>query len=774
MSSPASKAVTFTADGITPPKPSSERNLSKEKKGYAYYDRIIPYKKPLEERSAEYASLYPTSSSLSDKVSTLFSSESKADRLVRRKLTHYRGVLSSELKIVERSLQHYTERVSSLAAGFSSQEAQLKRWGLQYALPAFNEQKWVRTTRNNLLRDASHQIKRVLETRLAEVEFFVKALAEDRGKKHSHVHNLDDQFFLYPGELLGRDAEYVRLRYRVGMIDKMCSVAHNKLQLYLPDLNSKASAERKVLLQTILESYASMLSSEPSADTLGSMSWPQYCEWLMLRQRTEASILLEFGSFVEDEREREGRLFCRWCAILRSEDAAEEQEEERTKVAADINSTENEGLALLDAIGVDEEYLSPRKTLSKSSSPAPSAGRTSPATDPISPEDVDFASPQYQLKCMSHVKCIRGFIRYFAINVLSTAYSVPGPQQSQLLALTDTLVHRRISSTVYRLYDYIDAKWLYQCQVCRGIDPRKFGVPDSYLSIPSSLLSENRTIDVTRIESEVSSCLDHVVSCVEMSCAAMRARSVSTSSTNRATPRTHKPSAAMVFLPACEALQSQAKKLAQRCENISLVTAIDASHEPHLLFYGRAARLLSTITLAMSPKEVFFVVMQAMTLLQVCATDISSANNNGKREVLGADLMFPLLVMTLAHANVPNIHFILEYLHHFSDIDSYGEIAYYVTSIEAAVEFIDQLDARDPRRNSASLTPRDSVTRPDSGRRSPNAKSAGCSTSMAKTCHFGCSDMPANTALVYLGSWLRNQQLMEDTMIAMQKEGLIS
>lgn len=119
MNSPASdsKASSLT-DGITSPKPSSERNLSKEKKGYAYYDRIIPYKKSLEERSAEYAATYPASSSLSDKVTTLFSAESKADRLLRRRLTHYRSVLASELKIVDRSVQHYCERVTSLSAGY--------------------------------------------------------------------------------------------------------------------------------------------------------------------------------------------------------------------------------------------------------------------------------------------------------------------------------------------------------------------------------------------------------------------------------------------------------------------------------------------------------------------------------------------------------------------------------------------------------------------------------------------------------------------------------
>lgn len=124
---------------------------------------------------------------------------------------------------------------------------------------------------------------------------------------------------------------------------------------------------------------------------------------------------------------------------------------------------------------------------------------------------------------------------------------------------------------------------------------------ESYLSIPPSLKNGESTKNVTKIENEVKSCMDQIVSCVEMNGAAMRIRSISASLINKATPRSRKSSVG-VLLPACEALQSKAKNLARRCENISHVTHIDASNEPHLLFYGRAARLLSTITLAMSPK----------------------------------------------------------------------------------------------------------------------------------------------------------------------------
>ena len=66
---------------------------------------------------------------------------------------------------------------------------------------------------------------------------------------------------------------------------------------------------------------------------------------------------------------------------------------------------------------------------------------------------------------------------------------------------------------------------------------------------------------------------------------------------------------------------------------------------------------------------------------------------SGKNEFIGADLMFPILVLVLIHANVPTMHLILHFLQSFSAVDNYGEAAYYVTCLEAAVQFIDRMES---------------------------------------------------------------------------------
>ena len=54
--------------------------------------------------------------------------------------------------------------------------------------------------------------------------------------------------------------------------------------------------------------------SEP-ASLEESLGWPEFCDWYALRHQEMAELEREFGNFVEDEREREGRLFRRWCTL---------------------------------------------------------------------------------------------------------------------------------------------------------------------------------------------------------------------------------------------------------------------------------------------------------------------------------------------------------------------------------------------------------------------------------------------------------------------------
>merc|ERR1711871_442504 len=102
--------------------------------------------------------------------------------------------------------------------------------------------------------------------------------------------------------------------------------------------------------------------------------------------------------------------------------------------------------------------------------------------------------------------------------------------------------------------------------------------------------------------------------------------------------------------------------------------------------YFRSSKLLSFMTSSLCPREIISNLLLGIKWLLRDAVEIS-----GKNEFLGADLMFPILVLALIHANVPTMHLILHFLQSFSAVDNYGEAAYYVTCLEAAVLFIDRL-----------------------------------------------------------------------------------
>jgi hypothetical protein len=96
---------------------------------------------------------------------------------------------------------------------------------------------------------------------------------------------------------------------------------------------------------------------------------------------------------------------------------------------------------------------------------------------------------------------------------------------------------------------------------------------------------------------------------------------------------------------------------------------------------------MSFMSSSVCPKDIVFNLLLGIKWLLRDAVVQS-----GKSEFLGADLMFPILVLVLAHANLPTMHLILNFLQSFSAVDNYGEAAYYVTCLEAAVLFIDRLE----------------------------------------------------------------------------------
>lgn len=103
--------------------------------------------------------------------------------------------------------------------------------------------------------------------------------------------------------------------------------------------------------------------------------------------------------------------------------------------------------------------------------------------------------------------------------------------------------------------------------------------------------------------------------------------------------------------------------------------------------YFRSSKLMSFMSSSVCPKDIVFNLLLGIKWLLRDAV-----LQSGKSEFLGADLMFPILVLVLVHANLPTMHLILHFLKSFSAVDNYGEAAYYVTCLEAAVLFIDRFE----------------------------------------------------------------------------------
>lgn len=131
--------------------------------------------------------------------------------------------------------------------------------------------------------------------------------------------------------------------------------------------------------------YKQLPSAEALSGLESDLSWEQFCDWceaslavvpaghllrlphrLAVRNHQLAQLEAEFSDFVEDQREKEGRLFFRWCtAMLRGQQdslLAEEVDGTKRGSFADTPSKAPEGGAEsffgLDHLGLDDDATS--------------------------------------------------------------------------------------------------------------------------------------------------------------------------------------------------------------------------------------------------------------------------------------------------------------------------------------------------------------------------------------------------------------------------------
>jgi hypothetical protein len=169
--------------------------------------------------------------------------------------------------------------------------------------------------------------------------------------------------------------------------------------------------------------------------------------------------------------------------------------------------------------------------------------------------------------------------------------------------------------------------------------------------------------------------------------------------------------------------------------------------------YANTIRILSLVGTSINPRDITFNLLMAIKWLLRDATTIS-----GKRDFLGADLMFPILVLVLTNSNLPCMYLILHFLHNFGDYDRQGEAAYYCTCLEAAVAFILRFDV--PQEVRVLYPP--SSFEDGKGQLTDEGTGEG---------QYHLESVDDGASIAKLGEWLRDQQTMEDTISILQQEG---
>ena len=153
------------------------------------------------------------------------------------------------------------------------------------------------------------------------------------------------------------------------------------------------------------------------------VSWDQFCEFHAKRTAAVRELESLYGDYIEDEREREGRLFRRWCSLVL----------EGTKRSRQNSRSDDHPGGGLEQKAVSDVF--------KGSKEAPAASTDRSHT--LSPEDLglDRANQANPTAEKMSAKSIVAFVSYFTVNVIADKYNIGADSRDALNLLTEALVY---------------------------------------------------------------------------------------------------------------------------------------------------------------------------------------------------------------------------------------------------------------------------------------------------------------------------------------------
>jgi hypothetical protein len=403
------------------------------------YGRVISLSKNLD--AAKFCP--PQASSIKDSLGQMFSGESKEVSSVKKRLRRYKLALQAELLLVQKVILMHTQHKDELLSNLREQELQLKRWALTHLYRTFHLQAWLRASRCELMITMAKQIEKLLEAKAADVQAASDKISREakESKNYSLPPPFDsaniDKYCLSPEGISEADTHYQALQVRLHTIDKLCHRSLQRFRTKLPELESKTPNQRAAQLTNILAAYSAILANtEPKTKSEESLTWDAFIMWSVKRQSDQSDLEREYLSFVEDERETEGRLFRRWCILMNPQVIEAEMNVLAVK-AVGFGAIGNgpTGPSAIDRHSVVDSHGLPGAAM------APNAGVTSS----IPPSNASaLPAPTGKQDMVLSPRTVIAFIRYFARDVIGKLYNIPvlSELEDALYVLTEQLIYR--------------------------------------------------------------------------------------------------------------------------------------------------------------------------------------------------------------------------------------------------------------------------------------------------------------------------------------------
>jgi hypothetical protein len=291
------------------------------KKAPSVYNRVVMTSKSPQD-SAKFS---PTVTiSFRDSFGRMFSRDSEEVTKIKKKLRRYIMSLQAEMALVSKATSAHSSHKDELTANLREQELQLKRWALSHLFRPFQLQAWLRSSRCDMMVMLSEYIYAALGRKVEAAQQLLDTILKSGKVTRSagvlcHPYDYDsiEKFCVSPEIIVMSDSAFQPLQNRIILMDKICHRSLHKFRMKLPDLESKGPVERAELLRSILVRYNNNSKNvQPLVKSGETLNWETFIIWSMKKQSEQTEIEREYMSFVEDERETEGRLFRRWCILM--------------------------------------------------------------------------------------------------------------------------------------------------------------------------------------------------------------------------------------------------------------------------------------------------------------------------------------------------------------------------------------------------------------------------------------------------------------------------